>query len=217
MDSLTTAKLPPNPKNATMASYGDDSGVHVVFDDDFVKNDFKSETEGRVVYDHYYMIELEWPGDNTKTFRHRFPIDRQKNEWTERFPRQWEAFKSSKEQAPEGTPIEMWPPIDKKRVFELKANKIFTVEQIAAIQDTNLQAALGLDGRKIRDAAIAFLNPNASVVQVSKLSRENEDLKHQMEVMQQQLASIMEIKGITELPKRRGRKPKSELQPVEAA
>lgn len=190
-----------NPKaSVSTVGYGDDKGVHAQFDDEFVKNDFKSETEGRVVYDQYYSIELQWPGDNTKTFKHRFPITQTKNEWIERFAHQWDAFKNSKAQTPEGTPVEMWPPMDKKRVFELKANKIFTVEQIASLTDAT-GPVLGLDWRKLRDQATAFLNPAESNVQLSKLMRENEDMKHQMEAMQQQLASMG---NVAPLRKKRG-------------
>lgn len=215
MDNLATARLSDKFRPVQTATYGDDSAAMAMFDDEFVKNDFKSELEGRVVHDHYYCIEIQWPGDNTKSFRCRFPTHQTKNEWIERFPKQWEAFKNATAQVPDGTPIELWPPLDKRRVFELKANKIFTIEQIAAVRDTDLQAALGLEGRKMRDQAQAFLNPAASNVQLSKLSRENEDLKHQMEVMQQQLAALSNGQNVESLPKKRGPKPK--IQPQEAA
>ena len=209
MDGFASPQFLHSPKaTVSTVGYGDDSGIHVQFEDDFVKNEFKSETEGRVVYDHFYMVELQWPGDNTKTFKYRFPPTQTKNEWIERFPRQWEAFKNSKEQVPEGTPIEVWPPLDKKRVFELKANKIFTVEQIASLSDTT-GPMMGLDWRKLRDQAIAFINPSASAVQVSKLMRENEDKDRRLALLEEQIRAL----GNPE-PKRRGPKPK--IQPVAA-
>lgn len=208
MENLAAAKLPPNPKNGTMASFGDDNGVHAVFDDEYVRNEYRSDMEGRTILDHFYSIELQWPGDNTKTFKYRFPITQAEkgNHWTQRFSRQWDAFRSSKEQTPDGMPIEMWPPLDKKRVYELKAAKIFTVEQIASLTDMTGPVALGMEWRKTRDMATAFLNPSASVAQVSKLSRENEDLKSQMEGLQQQLSSLMN--NVSVVPKKRGPKPK---------
>jgi hypothetical protein len=212
MESIIGPQFLHNPKAAvSTVGYGDDTGVHVQFDDDFVKNEYKSEIEGRSVYDHYFVVELLWPGNNLNSYKYRFTPEQgdRGNDWTKRFPRQWEAFRASKEQTPDGTPIEMWPPLDKKRVFELKAMKIFTVEQIAAVKDTDLQSALGLDGRKMRDQAVAFLNPAASTIQVSKLSRENEDLKHQMAAMQLQLNALASPPSNNiALPKKRGRKPK---------
>jgi hypothetical protein len=194
-----------NPRaNVSTVGYGDDKGAHVIFDDEFVKNEYKSEHEGRAVFDHYYVMEMQWPGDNTKSFKFRFPPTQTKNEYTERFPRQWEAFKNATTQSQDGTPIEVWPPLDKKRVFELKANRIFTVEQIASLTDQT-GPNIGLDWRKMRDQAEAFLNPAASSVQVSKLTRENEDMKHEMEAMKQQLAALS---GVEPTKKKRGPKPK---------
>lgn len=192
-----------NPKAAvSTVGYGDDSCIHALFDDEFVKNEYKSEREARAVYDHFYCIELQWPGDNTKTFKYRFPVDQTRNEWIERFPKQWAAFKDSKEQTPDGTPIEVWPPLDKKRVFELRANKIYTVEQIAGLTDST-GPSLGMDWRKIRDQAIAFLNPAITTVQLSKISRENEDLRHQLDALRNQVSGLAPTEK-----KKRGPKPK---------
>jgi hypothetical protein len=218
MDNLAIAKLPPNTKNGTMASFGDDTGIYATFDDDFVKNEYKSEMEGRVVLEHFICIELQFPGDNTKTNKFRFTADEgnRGNQWTHRFPRQWEAYKSSKEQTPDGTPIEMWPPLDKKRVFELKASKIFTVEQIAALTDQTGPVALGMEWRKMRDQADAFLHPNMATVQLSKLMRENEDKDRRMAILEQQIASLQagaRMGSHSEEPKKRGRRPK--IQPTE--
>ncbi len=205
MENLAAARIAPNFKAVQTASFGDDSGVHAQFDDEFVRNEYKSDREGRAVYDQFYIIELQWPGDNTKSFKYRFPITETRNEWIERFPKQWEAFKASQEQTPNGTPIELWPPLDKKRVYELKANRIFTIEQIASVKDTDLQVALGLDGRKLRDQAVAFLNPAASAVQVSQLLREIEDLRAKLAV-QPQNPEVSHSEA--EQPKKRGPKPK---------
>ncbi len=222
MENLVVARLSDKFRPVQTASYGDDSGVLAMFDDEFVKNEFKSECEGRAVYDHYYMVELQWPGDNTKSYKYRFPITQTTNEYIERFPRQWEAFKNSTAQVPDGTPIEMWPPLDKKRIFELKANKIYTVEQIAALTDANGPSAMGMDWRKIRDQAQAFLNPAASTVQLSNLMRENEDKDRRMKILEEQVAALSQGRAapvVTVMPKKRGRKPRSHLtdEPLDAA
>lgn len=199
--------------NATVSTvgYGDDRKIHAQFDDDYVKNEFKSQNEGRAVFDHFYCIELQYPGDNTKTNKIRFSEQEANrgNEWIERFPRQWQAFKSSTEQTPEGTPIEHWPPLDKKRIFELKAAKIYSVEQIAGISDANV-TQLGLDGRKLRDQAKAFLNPEISQVQISKLMRENDDKDRRLEILETQLAALANGQPLAQ--KKRGPKPKLQIE-----
>jgi hypothetical protein len=143
-------------------------------------------------------------------FAVRFRPDDCNNQWTERFPRQWEAFKSQKVQVPDGAPIETWPPLDKGRVFFLKSMNIHTVEQIAALTDMT-GPNIGMDWRKLRDMAIATIKPSEGLAAVSKLTRENEDLKEQMQVLQnqvQQLASLNAVDDLDALPKKRGRKPK---------
>lgn len=215
MENLAVARLSPKFVPVQTASFGDDSGIYATFDDDFVKNEFQSEMQGRAVFDHYFVIELQYPGDSTKTFKYRFSETEAErgNQWTNRFAKQWSAFRNAKEQTPDGTPIEMWPPLDKKRVFELKANRIFTIEQIAAMTDAT-GPNLGMDWRKLRDQAQAFLNPAVSTVQVSKLTRENEDLQDRLRIMEQQVSVLSQGRSFSEnvtaldAPKRRGPKPK---------
>lgn len=206
MENLAVARLSPKFLPVQTASYGDDSGAHAVFDEVFIKNEYQSEIQAKVVGEWKYQVTLQWPGDNTKTAVHTFSLEEgnKGNQWTERFPKQWAAFKNAMEQVPDGTPIEMWPPLDKRRVFELKSNKIFTVEQIAALTDAT-GPSLGLDWRKIRDHAKSFLNPDVSHKQVATLTRENEDLRLQMESMQAQIIALSQGQP---LPKKRGPKPK---------
>jgi len=209
---LTAARIPKNVKNGEMLSHGDDSTVLATFSDEYIPNEFQTENQGKVVYDHFIQITLEYPGNNLSNFMYRFrPEEAGSSQWPKRFPRQWEAFKNQREQIPDGTPVEHWPPLDKKRVLELKAAKIYTVEQIASLTDMT-GPNMGLDWRKLRDLAIAFVKPNEALVQTAKLSKENEDLKNKMEVMERQLSQLSQGKDLTpvtleEKPKR-GRKPK---------
>lgn len=216
MDNLAMARLPPNAKNGTMASYGDDRSVVAFFDDEYVKNDFQSDQKGSIVYDHYISIELQYPGNNTTNFKQRFkPEDGETgNQWTARFPNQWQAFKTQKEQLPEGTPIEHWPPVDKKRILELKAQKVFTVEQIAGLTDMT-GPNIGMDWRKLRDMAVAYIKPNEAAAAISKLTKENEDLKNRLDALEKNLQNLSAAKGgnsenltsvsLTEQPKRQAK------------
>lgn len=214
---LAPARVPMNVKNGDLVSYGDDSTVLATFSDEYIKNEYRSDTEGTVIYDHFYQIMLEYPGNNLQNFIHRFSPNEEKNsQWPRRFARQWEAFKNQREQVPEGTPIEHWPPIDKKRVLELKAMKIYTVEQIAALSDIHGEN-MGLDWRKLRDLAKATVEPNVALAEIAKVKRENEDLHLKMDSMQRQLSALASAQGkhaddltsvsLEETP-RRGRPPK---------
>lgn len=206
MQDLAEPRVPKSVKNAQMISHGDDSAIMAIFSDEFIKNEFESDKQGKAIYDRFIQISLEYPGNNLTSFSYRFRPEEWRNEWTERFPRQWEAFQAQKEQVPDGMPVELWAPLDKRRVLELKSMRIHTVEQIAALTDAT-GPNMGLDWRKLRDMAKATLEPNVGVVQVSRLTRENEDLKNKMEVLERQIASLGQAKTEDAQP-RRGRPPK---------
>lgn len=216
---LAEARIPKNVKNAQILSHGDDSTIMATFSDEYVLNEYQTDSTGKATYDHFYQITLEFPGNNLFTSIHRFrPTEEHSSQWPQRFARQWEAFKNQREQVNEGTPIEIWPPMDKKRVLEYKAGKIHTVEQIAALTDMT-GPNLGLDWRKMRDMAVAYLEPNKALAEVAKVSKENETLKNQMEVMQRQLSAMASAEGssaenltsvsLEEDKPRRGRPPKT--------
>lgn len=211
MQELAEPRIPKNVKNGQMVSYGDDSAVMATFSEEFVKNDYKSEVEGRAIYEKRIQVLLEYPGNNLSNFVARFSEEEGEkgNQWTERFPGQWRAFKAQKTQMPDGMPVEIWSPLDKGRVFSLKAMNIHTVEQIAALTDMT-GPNIGMDWRKLQTMAKATIEPNESLVAISKMARENDDLKSQMEVLQNQVQQLASLGTVDHdaLLKKNGRKPK---------
>lgn len=216
---LAPARIPKNVKNGQMVSHGDDSTILAIFSDEYIKNEFRSETEGTTIYDHFHQITLEYPGNNLNNFSYRFrPEEAKTSQWPQRFPNQWEAFKNQQEQVPDGTPIELWPPLDKRRVLELKAMKIYTVEQISSLTDIT-GPNMGMDWRKLRDQAKAFLEPNMALAENAKIKRQLEDKEEQIELLQRQVSALAKGQGTSmesltlpssrEEPKRKGRPPKS--------
>lgn len=210
-------RIPKDVKNGTMIPHGDDSSVLANFSDEYIQNEFLTAQQGKPAYDHMIQVTLEYPGNNLNTFAYRFTPESGDggNEWTERFPKQWEAFRNQKEQVPDGSPIELWPPLDKRRVMQLKSIRIHTVEQLASLTDTT-GPNIGLDWRKLRDMATATLKPEVGAAQVSKLSRDNDDLRNRLEVAERQLANMAQSQtpqisqATTEQqPKKRGPKPKT--------
>lgn len=191
MDNLAVATLPPNPANGTMASYGSDKTIMATFSEEVIKNEYKSNEQGRPIYDSFVQIELQYPGDNTKNFKKTFTMEDgdKGNIWTQRFPRQWAAFKSQHEQVPDGRPVETWAVLDKKRTMELKGMGYHTIEQVAAMTDMN-GPKMGLDWRKLRDQAIATMKPEDGAVAISKLTQENEDLKNRLDTMEKQMQNL---------------------------
>lgn len=192
---LAQAKLPPNPANGTMASFGSDATIHATFSEEVIKNQFHSDAEGRPIYDSLIQVELQYPGNNTSNFKKTFTVEEgdKGNQWTDRFPRQWKAFKEQRAQVPDGRPVETWAVLDKKRVMELKGMGYHTVEQVAAMTDMN-GPKMGLDWRKLRDQAIATLKPEDGAVAISKLTAENDAMRNEIDTLKKQFQDLAQAK-----------------------
>ena len=189
MSFAAPTHMPTN--NAEMAMYGDDRKLIVTFSKEPVHMTFKSEMEGKPVYEDHDFITIITPGGKSDVKRpvksvsdERGPSD------NERFPRQWAAYQNQQAEVHDGQPLEMWAPLGKAHVMTLKAARIYTVEQLSQLPDTALQNIPIMDARKYRDMAIKYLEMAANGAPISKLTRENQDLREQMAVMQDQIAAL---------------------------
>lgn len=202
---LAPAKIIQRSAHSYDVSYGDDKGVIVEFEDKEVKNEFKSEQEGRPIYDMVPFITIDFPGDRTKKVCRPVKLESTSSVPSdpERFSRQWEQFKNQQEQTSEGTPITEWPPLTRAEAMELKGVKVYTVEQLAALPDT---AITFLGGRQYRDKAINWLaaakTGSVSTAVMAKL----ETLQSDNEMLKKQIADLTAAREETDSP-RRGRPP----------
>lgn len=127
------------PINGTMIPQGDERKLVVRFYHEPVKNNIKSATEGRPIFDEVLFVEIFVPGDrNTRVNR------KARDEDKERFPAAWSRFERGHTAAVTGTPIEQWPTLGVRDVAELKAMNITTVEQIAELPDAFTSKFVGL-------------------------------------------------------------------------
>lgn len=115
------------------------------------QNNFKSEQEGRPIFDDIEFVEIISPGQSKS-----IPIEIVNKEHRERWPAQYEAFKKGLDIALEGTPLEQWPILTPGLVQSFKALNIKTVEHLAGVDDGALQN-LGLGAREFRNKARDFL------------------------------------------------------------
>lgn len=168
-----------------MAGHGTDKNLTVRFFIEPVENTFKSEKEGRVIYEDVAFVHISAPGAKTDIIRKvvledRMDVPSDPN----RFPRQWQQFKNQQEQVPDGTPLEMCAFLSKARVMELKSQRIFTAEHYATLPDSTLQT-LGLGALRERELCKAFLgNDDTKTRQLSEALA-------QVERMRQELAALM--------------------------
>ncbi|MFI0489337.1 MAG: hypothetical protein ACH344_08670 [Yersinia sp. (in: enterobacteria)] len=153
----------PNTKNGTPAQYGDDSHVFVEFSLDAVLDQFKMDEEGIPVYNDVEMITITLPGDRVSTL-----VEKVTPEHRKRFKKQYDAWKEGSEAPIEGLPLTEWPVITKAQALNLKILKIFSVEQLAQLPDTRIDA-LGLGGRDLRDKAKAYLDRAVGAKEITQL------------------------------------------------
>lgn len=175
--------------NQTIVTYGDDNSVYAEFFKDAIIDNQQSELQGRPIYRNVDMLRIMFPGDNTKEVVRIVRMQPSGNQPADpdRFPKQWAAFQTQQEQVQDGTPIEQWPPISKAQAMELKGLKIHTVEQLAAVSDTNLS---WMGARQLRDNAKAWLSEAESGAETIKLRNQVEALQAQIEAMQNQQAGF---------------------------
>lgn len=179
--------------NQLHVTHGDDKGVYVTFSLEAVPQPFKSEQEGRPVFEDVPHVQILFPGDNTKkVFR---PVDmtgsENKPSDPQRWPMQWAAFQAQAEQAQIGTPLTEWAPMTKSMAMTLKAMSIHTVEQLSEVPD---HALTWLGARELRDKAKAWLLASTDGAAVMRLQKENTDLRADIETLKAQFAEMSKNK-----------------------
>lgn len=180
-----------------------------------VKNQVRSEEEGRPIFDDVIYIKKMVPGDSLNIIeRPCFEDDKRE------FPMQWAHFQNRQgsDQMVSGTPLIEWPIISTAQAEELRGLKFYTVENIAEASDAQLQKIgmlAGMSPHNFRDKAKLFLNKAKGLAEDSKreeelatLREENAKIKAETDAklaqMQEQMANILAAVG----DKPKGRKPK---------
>lgn len=138
-----------------------------------VKDNFRSEQEGREIWNDVEYVEQIIPGD-----KHCVVDERVKDAHRERWPRQYDAFKKSQEVPVEGTPLEEWAGMSASQVLELKSCHIRTVEQLAELSDTQLAKSVPMGGTALRERAKKYVSQES-------------DADRKIEALQAQVAALL--------------------------
>lgn len=166
-------------------SYGNDENAVVRFHKHFYKNKQSD------------YIEIMFAGDN-KSVTDR-PI---KESDKQRFPRQWEAYQRGEEFKQEGYPLESWSEVDAGIVREYNLRQIYTVEQLANLNEANLDN-LGLGARTLHTKAKAFVEVNKKTANAVKYAALNEQLTKQIEDLRKE---VLELRQQVNTKKTKGKK-----------
>lgn len=202
--------------------YAGDDGLRVRFEMSDVENQEKSKEAGYPVFDNVECVFIKAPGAlDERVVVLRKEVTRA--HYQRRFPRQYAAYRAGQQEPVDGMSLAVWPPLASSRgERELFAfHGVRTVEELAAVTDTNLPA-FGMSGRKRRQQAqewLAHLKSNAPAekMRAALAERDNkiEVLMRAVETLQKQAgiapAPVVEAPAaIEEAPKPRSHKKKEE-------
>jgi hypothetical protein len=110
-----------------------------------------SQEAGRSVYVKADYIRIHHKFEKDEIFRPAHDGDKQ------RFKRQWEAYLCGEDATPIGTPLSVLFPRNPEIIKNLEQDKVRTIEELAALNDTQIQN-IGIGGRQFTDRAKAFLS-----------------------------------------------------------
>lgn len=155
-----------------------------------VRQAFRSEQEGREVYEDREYVRIIVPGPPSGSVSPTVVDRAVEDEHKTRWPRQYAAFKAGAAQLLEGTPIEEWAAIGRSQAMELAACQVRTVEALAALPDLILQKVAPMGGLALRDKARAFLDQAAGLAPLSAAMSEIEDLKARLKLADEAIATL---------------------------
>jgi hypothetical protein len=155
-------------------------------------NAAKSDEVGHPVYEDVPWIKILVPGDRTKAYDRpaKLELDGPNDQVPpdhRRFPQQWQAYTQQTTKATVGLPVEEWSAITRSEAQMFKRMDIHTVEQLAGLPDTALS---WLGARVHREKASAWLQSAKDHAGESRLARENEQLRAQLVVLQDQVREL---------------------------
>lgn len=133
----------------------------------------------------FYEQEIEYvrfivPGDIKNV-----PIRKVTQDIIDEYPKEYEAFKRGEEVQISGHPLSKWDALTLGQVRSLASFNIETIEQLAVVSDSVLQA-IGMGGRDMQNKARAFLSQAqgekeaARDATITDLQRQIEELKAQL-------------------------------------
>ena len=183
-----------------------DSRLNVKFYQKAIQNEFKSALEGRPIMEMRDFIIIEVPG-NTLSIIDTFAAPEHKD----RFPVQWARYQNEKTDGDiEGTLLHDWPVLNSAIAAELKHFKFYTVEQVAAASDAQLNTlgmAAGMSPLALRDKAKAYLG---SAKDTALVQQQADELSKRDAVIARMEAQIAELAQQANKPKAMPKKAKAE-------
>jgi hypothetical protein len=164
--------------DSTIGGYEGD-GLYIKTYNQEVQNMAKSKEEGRPIFEMIPHMSIRAPGAKDTFVTVVTEIEKKK------YHKHWKAFIERQEEVlVEGTLLEKWPAITRAEAEELKFFKIFTVEQLAGMSDTNAQNFRGMNNRRAKAKAyLSASSVQAKAEEITDLQEELKELKEQLLVL----------------------------------
>ncbi len=167
------------------------------------KNVSKSAEAGRPIYEELEYISIRVPGGRNNIVRPARQTD--KNRW----PKHYAAFKAKDDDFLVGTPLDVWPAINRSLVEELKHFNVRTVEQLADLADSHAQNFMAIG--KLKTRAKLFLEASKDSAVTERMQSELEIRDNEIETLK--LAVTEQGAQIQALTEQVGSDPTSKRKP----
>jgi hypothetical protein len=191
-----------------LMAYRDPDDILVVsFKYQAFENPNKSLAEGRPIFDDVEICEIRAPGSKDVRV---FPANefcrwlddpytgqQRKQSYAERFSHQYRQFKASSAQTKTGTPLEHAPFLSDGRRAELRAQNVYTIEQLAAIEGSELKN-LGPGGREFKNKAMEFIEQSRVGAPNKQMLAELEALRARNAVLEEDVIAIKSKREVDE-------------------
>lgn len=167
---------------------GDYAHVTPRFYEDTIKTD-QIDENGLPVFRTIEYVELLIAGDKGNA-----PVKRVTDAVKQQFPDQyarWKATKVNPDMIGDGIPLSLWPIIPKEMAKALEYINVFTVQQLAGIDDNAISKPGAIGLRDMREKAKAFIESSKSAAPIARLEVENKGLKERIGMLESQIEQLL--------------------------
>jgi len=170
-----------------------------------VKNEALSMQAGRPVFDDWEVVEIHRSGSKDFGVYPALamagwvedPVTRESTmvTYAERFRHQYQQFKAQANQTKSGTPLAHAPFLTEARRAELRAQNVYTVEALAAIDGNELKN-LGPFGREMKNNAAAYIEQSRQQVPDLQMQAELEAIKARNQLLEEDVTRLKEAQKL---------------------
>ena len=164
-----------------------------------VKNETKTKEEGRPIYDDQEIVEIRMPGSkNVFVFPatavshwsgDEYGGDQFRVTYAERFARQYQQFKAQQAQTKSGTPLAIVTFLTEGKRAELRAQNIYTIEQLAGVDGNELKN-LGPFGRELKNKAEEYITEGKMNAPNLQMASELEAMRAKNAILEEDMALL---------------------------